>query len=108
MVVTSVTVVTVVRKITQPLKKKSSTFAKSNLTHLTTNVMFSGQHFAILAMFSSVGFFRREIFLVSFLHPLFIVFRADHLLRAEPGLDITFRRRLLIFLQSIFVGSSEP
>ena len=28
-----------------------STFGKSNLTHLTTDVMFSGQHFAILAMF---------------------------------------------------------
>ena len=29
-----------------------SFFGKSNLTHFTTNVMFSGQHFAILAMFS--------------------------------------------------------
>ena len=28
-----------------------STFGKSNLTHLTTDVMFSGQRFAILAMF---------------------------------------------------------
>ena len=28
-----------------------STFGKNNLTHLTTNVMFSGQCFAILAMF---------------------------------------------------------
>ena len=28
-----------------------STFGKSNFTHLTTNVMFLGQRFAILAMF---------------------------------------------------------
>ena len=28
-----------------------STFGKSNLTHLKTDVMFSGQRFAILAMF---------------------------------------------------------
>jgi hypothetical protein len=27
------------------------TFGKSNLTHLTTDVMFSGQRFAIFAMF---------------------------------------------------------
>ena len=56
---TAVTVVTVVRKLTQPLHKKImqhffllvSFFGKCNLTHLTTNVMFSGQRFAILAMF---------------------------------------------------------
>ena len=28
-----------------------STFGKSNLTHLTTDVMFSGQCFALFAMF---------------------------------------------------------
>ena len=28
-----------------------STFVKSNLTHLTTDMMLSGQHFATLAMF---------------------------------------------------------
>ena len=28
-----------------------STFGNSNFTHLTTNVMFSGQRFAILAIF---------------------------------------------------------
>ena len=63
-VVTTVTVVTVVRKITQPHHKKNLTtfffiiifnflsyFGKGNLTHLTTDVMFSGQRFAILAMF---------------------------------------------------------
>ena len=60
-VVTSVTVVTVVRTIRQHLHKKILqplisfyfliTFGKSNLIHLTTDVMFSGQGFAILAMF---------------------------------------------------------
>ena len=30
-----------------------STFWKWNLTHLTTDVMFSGRRFAIIAMFSS-------------------------------------------------------
>ena len=53
------TVVTVVRKIMQPLHKNQATsfffyfvsnFGKSNLTHLTTHVMFLGQRFAILAM----------------------------------------------------------
>ena len=42
------------KKIMQPLKKISSffsTFWKSNLTHMTTDVIFSGQRFAILAMF---------------------------------------------------------
>ena len=52
--VTAVTVVTVVKIKLRNLSKKSSfflsTFGKSNLTHLTTNVMFSGQRFAILAM----------------------------------------------------------
>ena len=39
--------------VTNVIFKKNSlrTFGKSNLTHLTTNVMFSGQRFAILAMF---------------------------------------------------------
>ena len=32
-------------------KNLLSTFGNSNLTHLTTNVIFSGQRFAILAMF---------------------------------------------------------
>ena len=32
-------------------KKNFSTFGKSYLTHLTTDAMFSGQRFAILAMF---------------------------------------------------------
>ena len=53
-VVTAVRVVTVVKKKSRNLSKNSiffNTFWKSNLTHLTTNVMFSGQHFAILAMF---------------------------------------------------------
>ena len=60
-VVTAVTVVTVVRTIMQPLHTKSHNlsfffyffifFGKSNLTHLTADVMFSGQRFAILAMF---------------------------------------------------------
>ena len=60
------TVVTVVKKIMEPLQKKIrqapiiyiffflfslGNFGKSNLTHLTTDVMFSGQQFAILAMF---------------------------------------------------------
>ena len=63
-VVTAVTVVTVVRKITQPLNKKIMQplffyflifFEKCNLTHLTTDVMFSGQRFAILAMYNTVG-----------------------------------------------------
>ena len=44
-VVTAVTEVTIVRKITQPLKESIfyflSTFEKCNLTHLTTDVMFS-------------------------------------------------------------------
>ena len=58
-IVTAVIVVTVVRTIMQPLHKKYrnlslkknflSTFRKSNLTHLTTNGMFSGQRFAIFA-----------------------------------------------------------
>ena len=56
-VVTAVTVWRLVRKITQPLHKKNHATSKfffliknfqSNLTHLTTNVMFSGQRFAIL------------------------------------------------------------
>ena len=54
---------TVVRKIMQPLHQKThnltlnikkgfhSTFGKRNFTHLTTDVMLSGQRFAILAMF---------------------------------------------------------
>ena len=33
------------------------TFEKSNITHLTSDVMFSGQRFAILAMFFCGGFF---------------------------------------------------
>ena len=41
------TVVRVVKKSALSL----SNFGKSNFTHLTTNVMFSGQRFAILAMF---------------------------------------------------------
>ena len=63
-VVTAVTVATEVRKIPQPLRKKSrnlsilflfflffvSSFGNSNLTHLTPDVMLSGQRFAILAM----------------------------------------------------------
>ena len=41
------------QKILQPLLFKNflRTFWKSNLTHFTTDVMFSGQRFAILAMF---------------------------------------------------------
>ena len=62
-VVALVTVMTVVRTIMQPLHKKIlqlvifvfsffslSTFGKQ-LDHLTTNVMFLGQRFAILTMF---------------------------------------------------------
>ena len=53
---------TVVITIMQPFhifKKNSlSTFGKSDLTHLTTNVIFSGQPFAIIAMFGEeVAFF---------------------------------------------------
>ena len=49
-----------IRTIIQPLHKKILqpiffnfiiAFAKSNLTHLTIDVMFSGQRFTILAMF---------------------------------------------------------
>ena len=40
----TVTAVTTVKKI--------STFGKSHLTHFTTDAMFSGQRFAIIAMFS--------------------------------------------------------
>ena len=49
---TAVTVVTVVRK---------SSEQKSNLTHLTTDVMFSGQPFAILRCFMEMlrDFFER-------------------------------------------------
>ena len=69
--VTAVTVVTVITKIMQPLRKKScnlsknlflnfvSSFGKRNFTHLTTNVMFSGKRFAILAIF-----FKHEWFCV--------------------------------------------
>ena len=48
-VFTNVTTVTAVT----PLKKKyfRSTFGKNNMTHLTTDVIFSGQRFAILVMF---------------------------------------------------------
>ena len=44
------------KKIRQPLQQKKhlSNFGKCNLTHLTNDMMFSGQRFAILAMFSSV------------------------------------------------------
>ena len=58
-VVTAVRVKTVVRKIMQPLRKKitqplfliiKKKIVKCNLAHLTTDVMFSGQRFAILAM----------------------------------------------------------
>ena len=53
--VTAVTVVTVERTIMQTFHKKIfsvlCTLGKSNLTHLTTDVMFSGQRFVILAMF---------------------------------------------------------
>ena len=62
-VVTAVSAVTVVRKITQTLQKKLCNLfsflllcqflGKCNLTHLTTDVMFSGQRFAIPAMFLS-------------------------------------------------------
>ena len=48
--VTVVTTVTVVRVV----KKNCATsqyFIKSNLTHLTTDVMLSGQRFAIFALF---------------------------------------------------------
>ena len=55
------TVVTVVKKLCNQFNKKArnlslkksfySTFGKRNLTHLATDVMFSGQRFAILAMF---------------------------------------------------------
>ena len=40
-----------------------STFGNNNLTHLTTDVMFSGQRFAILAMFSKgcVTFFAKRL-----------------------------------------------
>ena len=60
---TVVTAVTVVRKIVQPLHKKSYNlflifffffpvfFGNCNLTHLTTDVMFSGPRFVILAVF---------------------------------------------------------
>ena len=64
-------VVTVVRIIMQPLNTKNlatshfflhflSTFGKSKLTQSTTNVMLSGQRFAILAMFFFGG--KKEIF----------------------------------------------
>ena len=42
------TVVRVVKKN----RATSQYFIKSNLTHLTTDVMFSGQRFAIFAMFA--------------------------------------------------------
>ena len=57
---TAVTVVTEVRKnhATSPQSRNLSfffyclsTFRKSNLKQLTTDMMFSGQRFAILAMF---------------------------------------------------------
>ena len=53
-VVTAVTVWSVVRKNAQPFNQKNqgTSFRKSNLTHLTTDVMFLGQCFAILAIFS--------------------------------------------------------
>ena len=35
---------------------KKNTFGNSNLTHLTTDVMFSGQHFAILVIFLWGGY----------------------------------------------------
>ena len=46
-------VLTTVTTVKNVLKKGYflSTFGKSYLTQLTTNVMFSGQRFAILAMF---------------------------------------------------------
>ena len=58
-VVTAVTVVTVVKNSLEPLRKKIMQpffyfiifFGKCNLKHSTTNVMFSGQPFAILAIF---------------------------------------------------------
>ena len=46
-IVTEVTVV-ILTKVTVVFL---STFGKSNLTHLITDVMFSGQRFSILAMF---------------------------------------------------------
>ena len=48
--VTTATVVTTVKQIKNQVYFLSS-FEKSNLTNLTTDVMFSGQRFAILAMF---------------------------------------------------------
>ena len=53
-IVTTVTVVTTVFSSFFLLQKNIyflSTFVKSNLTHLTPNVMFSGLCFVILAMF---------------------------------------------------------
>ena len=43
---TTITAVTTVKKYFL------GTFGKRNFTHLTTDVMFSGPHFAIIAMFS--------------------------------------------------------
>ena len=39
-----------------------STFRKCNLTHLTTDVMFSGQSFVILAMFGEIFVTSLQIF----------------------------------------------
>ena len=87
-VVTAVTKVAVVKTIMQPLHKKIlnlyfffflSTFGKSNLTHLTANVMSSGQHFAILPMFCwEVAWFFLEIlcnFFEERMHDCFVVER---------------------------------
>jgi hypothetical protein len=48
---TSTTITTVNKQIFKIYSL--SFFGKSNLTHLTTDVIFSGQRFAILAMFFS-------------------------------------------------------
>ena len=49
---TTVTTVTVVTTVIFFIIYFLSTFELSNLTDLTTDVMFSGQRFAILAMFT--------------------------------------------------------
>ena len=65
---TAVTVVIVLKKLPTSQKKQQkklfflSIFGKSNLTHLTTDVMFSGQRFAIIAMFESQINFCHKIY----------------------------------------------
>ena len=81
-----------------------STFANSNSTHLTTDVMFSGQHFSILAMFFNECL-NLEVSLLILRSSFTEIFFLNILFFFHPRSESIFKRRLKGLLEKTKNGS---